>query len=508
MKRIFLYTIIIGFFVSSCSPAGKTGSADDARININFIQVNDVYEIAPLSGGKEGGLAKVASIKKKYLQQNPNTFLLMAGDFVSPSVYNSLKYQGKNIRGKQMIEAMNAAGFDLAIFGNHEFDIKESELQERINESGFQWIASNTYHRVNGTVVSFAKNNPAGNAPFPVSYIKTITDADGTTARIGFIGLTLPFNKAGYVSYTDALSVAKILYERLKDSTDAVVAITHQTMEEDEILAREIPGLAAIMGGHEHDQRYEEIGNVPITKAMANARTAFVVTLSVNKKRKKVKVFTRVELLDETVALDSATTAVVNRWEGIAESSYASLGFDAKKIVIKTGESLDGREAEIRSRPTNLTRLIITAMTDAAPHADVVIMNAGSIRVDDMLHMPVTQYDIIRTLPFGGGIREVDIKGSLLQKILDAGLKNNGSGGLLHLNKEVSFNTKTNSWDIKNTAINPSKTYRVALPDFLLTGGEANLGFLKQGNTEIVKTWPDASPDIRLAIIRYLEKRN
>jgi 2',3'-cyclic-nucleotide 2'-phosphodiesterase (5'-nucleotidase family) len=514
MKKFFYYTIILFFTISSCSTVhNPTAIKDDGRIRINFVQVNDVYEIAPLSGGNEGGMARVATIKQKYLVNNPNTFLVMAGDFLSPSVYNSLKYQGKPIRGKQMIEAMNAAGFDLAVFGNHEFDIKESELQERINESGFQWISSNTFHVQNNTSTPFTKTNSAGTVSFPVSFVKTVKDADGTVARIGFIGLTLPFNKAGYVRYTDALSTAKELYNQLKDSVDAVIAITHQSIEEDELLATEIPGLAAIMGGHEHDQRFEEIGNIPITKAMANARTAFIVKLFINKRNHKVKVITGIELLDKTVLPDSACNAVVNNWIKIAESSYASLGFDSKKVMIKSGESLDGRESEVRSRPTNLTRLIVNAMADAAPQADVVILNAGSIRVDDFLHMPVTQYDIIRTLPFGGKILEADMKGSLLQKILETGINNTGIGGFLHYNKEVGLNPRTNNWELKNIAIDHSKIYRVALPDFLLTGGEANLDFLKPGNSEIIKIYDphtaidDPLSDIRLAVIRYLEKK-
>jgi len=120
---------------------------DDGKIDVVFVQVNDVYEIAPLEGGKTGGMARVATLKKEYLKANPNTFLIMAGDFLSPSVYNSLKYNGERIRGQQMVESMNAAGMDYAIFGNHEFDITESELQKRINESSFQWISSNTFHK-------------------------------------------------------------------------------------------------------------------------------------------------------------------------------------------------------------------------------------------------------------------------------------------------------------------------------------------------------------------------
>jgi 2',3'-cyclic-nucleotide 2'-phosphodiesterase (5'-nucleotidase family) len=62
-------------------------------------------------------------------------------------VYNSLQFNGKAIRGRQMVEALNAAGLDFAIFGNHEFDIREAELQERLNESHFQWISTNSFHK-------------------------------------------------------------------------------------------------------------------------------------------------------------------------------------------------------------------------------------------------------------------------------------------------------------------------------------------------------------------------
>lgn len=50
-----------------------------------FLQMNDVYELKPLGGGKKGGLARVATIRKLLLQENPNTFTVMCGDVVSPS---------------------------------------------------------------------------------------------------------------------------------------------------------------------------------------------------------------------------------------------------------------------------------------------------------------------------------------------------------------------------------------------------------------------------------------
>ena len=364
------------------------------------MQVNDVYEIAPLSGGKEGGMARVATLKKQYLKSNPNTFLVMAGDFVSPSVYNSLQYEGKAIRGRQMIEAMNAAGTDLAVFGNHEFDIKETELQDRINESAFQWISSNSFHKVQNTVAPFRKISGGKTVPIPRSFVMTLTDKDGTTARLGFMGLALPFNRAEYVSYTDPLAAAKEIYYSLKDSVDAVIAITHQTIADDMKLAKELPGLALIMGGHEHDMRFEKTGKLIITKAHANAKSAYVLKLKFNKKKKKVEVDHDLKFITRKIALDSATNAVVQKWTDIAEKNYSSLGFDARKVVLSTGKPLDGRETEVRKGATNLTRLITASMAAAAPQADVVLVNSGSIRVDDILPLPLTQYDLIRSLPF------------------------------------------------------------------------------------------------------------
>ncbi|MBO9682110.1 MAG: bifunctional metallophosphatase/5'-nucleotidase [Flavisolibacter sp.] len=503
----FLRLAFVMLVLTSCSSTRKALSKDDRKIDITFVQINDVYEIAPLSGGKEGGMARVATLKKEYKQKNPNTFLVMAGDFVSPSVYNSLQYEGKAIRGKQMVEAMNAAGMDFAIFGNHEFDIKESELQERINESNFQWISSNAFHKTASGVVPFTYRNTT----IPKTFVLNVKDADGTSAKIGFISVVLPFNKADYVSYTDALSTAKDLYNQLKDSVDAVVAITHQSIEEDERLAKEIPGLAAILGGHEHDQRFEKVGNIYITKAMANAKSAYVINLAINKKKNKIKVTPKLEKLNETVGIDSVANAVVQKWQDIAEKNYSSLGFDAKKVLISKGEPLDGRESEVRSHPTNLTKLIVASIADAVPNADVVLMNSGSIRVDDILQAPVTEYDVIRALPFGGGIREVDMKGSLLIKTLEQGKKNIGTGGYLLYNENlVNANDK---WLLNTIPIDPSKTYHVAITDFLLTGKEANLEYLNPTNVDVVKTYDavtsitDPRSDVRLAVVKYLEKQ-
>lgn len=510
-----LFLFFTTITVTSCKTARTNQSIkDDHKLEVDFVQVNDVYEIAPLDNGNIGGMARVATVKKEWLQKNPNTLLVMAGDFVSPSVYNSLKYHDTAIRGKQMIEAMNTAGFNIAIFGNHEFDIKESELQQRINESNFQWVSSNSFNLKNGAIIPFTKTSGNSITSFPKVFYQTFKDADGTVAKIGFIGLTLPFNKADYVSYTDPLAAAKELYAQIKDSCDAVVAITHQSVDDDKKLAAEIPGLAVILGGHEHDMRFTKVGNVYITKAFANAKSVYIVQLHINKKNHKLSVTPQMKYLDTTVAFDAATNAVVQKWVDIANANYSSLGFDAKQVVIQNSEPLEGRETFIRSQPTNLSQLVVRAMEDACPQAQLAIINAGSIRVDDILNAPVTEYDIIRTLPFGGAIREVNMKGSLLTQVLDVGKKNTGIGGFLQYSSFISFDVNLNKWLMNKVPIEAGKIYRVAIGEFLMSGKEANLDFLNANNPGVVKVYDaasskdDARSDIRLAIIKYLQKEN
>ena len=185
--------------------------------------------------------------------------------------------------------------------------------------------------------------------------------------------------------------------------------------------------------------------------------------------------------------------------------------FKGKKVLITGGEPLDGRETEVRSHPTNLTQLIVSSIQSAVPTADVVLMNAGSIRVDDILQAPVTEYDILRTLAFGGGIREVDMKGSLLIRVLEQGKKNIGIGGYLLHNENAA--TAKDQWLLNNVPVDPSKVYHVAITDFLLTGKEANLDYLNPANVDIVKVYDaatsltDPRSDIRLAVVKYLEKQ-
>src|ERR1700750_1877968 len=103
----------------------------------------------------------------------------------------TLKYAGKTIVGLQMVETLDAAGVDLVTFGNHEFDIKQNDLNAAIDTSRFAWVSSNV--RVNDSTAArwFQKRKNNKQEPIPVARVIPFKDADGTQIKIGVFGLTI-----------------------------------------------------------------------------------------------------------------------------------------------------------------------------------------------------------------------------------------------------------------------------------------------------------------------------
>jgi hypothetical protein len=114
---------------------------DGKYLQWTILQLNDVYEMLPLDQQRKGGLARVARVRQLLLEENSKTFTILAGDFLSPSALSQAKVNGTILNGKQMIAAFNTLGLDFVTFGNHEFDLSQSELISRMNESTFKCIS-------------------------------------------------------------------------------------------------------------------------------------------------------------------------------------------------------------------------------------------------------------------------------------------------------------------------------------------------------------------------------
>ena len=242
----------------------------------NILQLNDVYEIAPIQGGQFGGMARVETVHQNLLKEDKNTMLVLAGDFLNPSLIGTMKIDGERVRGKQMIEVMNAMNFDLVAFGNHEFDLSYSSLQKRLNESKFNWISANTFHNKDGNHEYFHKVINGKKEYLKDSYIKEFDNADGTKLKVGFISACIPSNPRSYVYYGDIYEEIKKSYNEVKNKVDIVIGLTHLTLDQDKKVAELLPNVPLIMGGHEHANSYDSIGNTVVAKADANAKTAYI----------------------------------------------------------------------------------------------------------------------------------------------------------------------------------------------------------------------------------------
>ena len=463
-------------------------------ININLLQINDVYEITPVSGGESGGLARIATLRQDLLDQNPNTYTILSGDLLSPSALGTAKINGEAIAGEQIVDVMNALGLDYATFGNHEFDLKKEQFYNRLAESEFTWFSSNVFDE-NGD------NFP----DVPETIIFPITGEEGNTIQVGLIGVTLDSNQPDYVSYTDAIETMAQEVEKIKDETDIIIAITHLALADDQYLAENIPEIDMILGGHEHEniQQWRGSDFTPIFKADANGRTVYIHNLSYDTETQELDIDSQIQPITPEIADHPQIASLVEEWVEKAFDAFRSNGFEPEEVIANIDEPLDGLEVSVRNHSTTLTDIIAMGMVNSTQNAELAIFNGGSIRIDDILTPGnITQYDVIRIMPFGGQILVVDIKGSLLERILNQGLANKGTGGFLQTTN-IELNDNSSGWLINDMPLNPEENYRVAINDFLLTGKEAGLDYLTLDNPDIQLI--NQGEDIRFSLINQLQ---
>mgnify|MGYP000957077952 CR=1 FL=1 len=129
VSRIVLSLILWLACVPGAQAQPKQPKSAARSVRITLLQLNDVYQIAPVDKGKNAGLARVATLRQKIKAESQNTLFLLAGDTISPSVASTI------FKGAHIIEVWNAVGLDYACLGNHEFDFGDEVLIERMKES-------------------------------------------------------------------------------------------------------------------------------------------------------------------------------------------------------------------------------------------------------------------------------------------------------------------------------------------------------------------------------------
>jgi 5'-nucleotidase / UDP-sugar diphosphatase len=379
---------------------------------VRFLSINDVYVADTMPDG-QGGLARVATVRNRLADQGPVVFVL-AGDMLSPSLAS------KFYRGRQMVEALNAAKLDYATFGNHEFDFPLDTLLARIGESKFKWISSNC------TLAS-------GEALPQVLPWDTLRVSGH---KVGMFGLTLQGPYPAYVRCSNPDTAAHRVIQTLSDEgADLIVGVTHQTMTADrELLGRE-PRLDLILGGHEHEAQDSVVSNRHVVKADANARSAQFVTVWGGKS--KWRQATGLVRIDPGLPPDTAAERVIEAWKDSLDRQLGPV-----REVGLTSTTIEASSSGSRRRESLLGDLVTDAMR-AVTGADVALLNAGTLRLESPIKPgPVTNHQLEAVFPFADQTRVVTfpLSGAGVRRILEHGVSRGvlGSGGFLQVSG-VSF---------------------------------------------------------------------
>jgi len=234
-------------------PPAVTAPAEKSD-DIVILYTNDVHTYI------DGELSydTVAALKDNLETRYEHVLLVDAGDHVQGTAYGSMD------KGKTIIELMNAAGYDVATLGNHEFDYDMDGCMNVLEWAEYPYVSCNFYHEKNGVP---GKNVLNSYELFPCG--------DETVA---FVGITTPetFTKttpayfqddAGNYIYGIAGGAdGQALYDSVQNAVDeaeaagatVVIALGHLGTEptvrpwtSEEVIAN-VSGLDAFIDGHSH----------------------------------------------------------------------------------------------------------------------------------------------------------------------------------------------------------------------------------------------------------------
>jgi len=220
----------------------------DGSFNLTILHVNDTHShLDPsvvdyscrnrLYRAELGGFTRLAKAVRDLRRKDENSLFLHGGDMVQGTLYFT-KYQGL-----ADIDLLNAMGLDAATLGNHDFD-KGAEVTAKLADAA-------TFPLVSANVD--ASRDPALNGK-----IRPYVVRDFGGHRVAIIGATTADTPAvsspgGLVSFGRLVPrISAAVRELREKGIDKIILLSHIGYDEDVRLARTVPGIDVIVGGHSH----------------------------------------------------------------------------------------------------------------------------------------------------------------------------------------------------------------------------------------------------------------
>ena len=451
-------------------PRSSGEAAAQPRKRLRVLTTNDFHgNLVPhrprWSNGKlVGGAATLTSYFAHEAEAFPGpTVVLDGGDMMQGTPASNLT------RGRSVIDYYNAAGYDGAAIGNHEFDFGMTVLRERMQQARFPMLAANI-------LVSGTDTTPSWVRP------TAVIERDGVL--IGLIGLitqeTPEATMAEYVSgltFVDGATVIDRHVPALRAAgADFVIVVAHEgaycieavrdcTGEMIDWLTtvRNKPDL--VVGGHSHELVRTRVNGIPLVESGRWGEHYTVVDLErVNADSVAVQIRGAQVTWVDRVSPDSAVNAMVAR---TIEEVTPLL----ERVVATAADSV-GRAGD----ESEMGRLIADAQR-AKTRTQIAIMNEGGVRAA-LDAGPITWGELYRVQPFGNKLMVLQLTGADVRAALEHTLSRSRPRGIVSgviVTYEAAAPEGARVRDIKllnGEAVRDDAVYTVTVSDFLLGGGD------------------------------------
>lgn len=432
-------------------------------LHLTIAHTNDIHgHLMEKPHKQEMGIAKLASLINDLRQKNPDTLLIDAGDLFQGTIYSNVS------QGEAVPPLVNELGYMLSVAGNHEFDYGLDQLQKLRSSLNFPLISANIVQHDGSLLLE----------PYLLKNIKGYTFA--------FVGLTSPDTsilahpeRVKGLTFLDPVQTAKQWVSKLEKQADEIIIVSHCGIEMDRRLARQIPGIHLIIGGHSHTKlnRPEMVNGVSIVQTGEYGRALGSVDLHYEHgslTRIAAKLLPYPADLQPDPKLTEQMTALQQRTDLALNESIAS-----------TSILLDGERARIRAEETNLGNLLtdamllrIRALPDHNPH--IALLNSGSIRTS-VLPGRVLKRELYEAIPFDNLLTVVRLTGREVREVLETGAseveKQAGrflqvSGVSCHLDPSQPVGSRISQLRIQGSPVKDESLYQVIVNDYMAAGGD------------------------------------
>ncbi len=402
------------------------------KSDVTILYTNDVHTYIDKQSPKLT-YAAIADLKQSYQNAGKDVLLVDAGDHVQGTAYGSMD------EGASIIKLMNAAGYDVATPGNHEFDYGMDRAKAIMKEADFpylscNWVDLRTTLRVLPSVKVFVRGG----------------------RRIAFVGVTTPetFTKSTPAYFMDKAQRkyiydiqggedGKKLYDAVQKAidkakllADVVIGLGHLGVDpssspwtSEEVIAH-TSGFDAFIDGHSHtvmeNKQVQDASGKAVTLTQTGSYFANVGEMTI-----AADGTITTKLIPTHEGMDAGIAAMQTSWVNTVDDMLGEKIAVGDSDFYVTDPATGKRR--IRSAETNLGDFvadgIYTYFNEVEKlHCDLAIMNGGGIRAD----VPAGDWTFKtckQVSPFGNVACLMSVTGKQIQDALEFAARFAGEGG-------------------------------------------------------------------------------